>query len=364
MASPSNPPHQHSRCIPSNNFRMHMIIYSPWWGKLWFFMFGNTIEKRYWQKQKAARESWLVFPQNPAVQINAYMNHGMQRTFSTNFPFPYCRTASLWGRRSLCLKMHFCRPQHSTLTIWEVWFHMTNKSCPHFPNFTVLQNKNVFSWELLPLCKELASWWLAVVFRIRSCFLCSHTLWLHLTDVCCFNCPFIHGSTLKKDTDWLGVHSLLTLFPTLGGRGRPVQQQAIRTIKPWVLGTSLLSRTLFTELRTSTKGNETQWHCQTPIPLEDLSNQCVCRAPAQCMYSTAMTENSEGFETFIMGLLPWLSRCLHSYSRKKRIRVDQENPQRTGCPPLGFKGEKLNECSNEPEPACLCFCPTRYPTAV
>lgn len=146
--------------------------------------------------------SWLVFPQNSAVQINAYTNHGMQRTFRATFPFPYCRTASLWGRRSLHLQMHFCGPQHSTLTIWEVWFHKTNKSCPHFPNFAVLQNKNLFSWELSPLCKELASWWLAVAFRIRSCFLCSHTLWLHLTDACCLNCPFIHGSSLKEG-HWL-----------------------------------------------------------------------------------------------------------------------------------------------------------------
>lgn len=112
--------------------------------------------------------------------------------------FSDCRTASLWGRRSSHLQMHFCGPQHSTLTIWEVWFHKTNKSCPHFPNFAVLQNKNVFSWKLLPLCKELASWWLAVAFRIRSCFLCSHTLWLHLTDARCLNCPFIHGSSLKE----------------------------------------------------------------------------------------------------------------------------------------------------------------------
>ena len=97
------------------------------------------------------------------------------------------------------------------------------------------------------------------------------------------------------------------------------QQQAIRTSKPWILETSLLSWTLFREVRTSTKGNETLWRYQSPIPLEDLSNQCVHRAPAQCMYSTAMTENSEGSETFITRLLPWLSWCLHSYSKKRGL---------------------------------------------
>lgn len=320
MASPT-PPHQYSWCISSNNFRVHTIIYSPWWGRLWFSMFGNTIEKQYWHEQKRARGSRLVFPQNPAVQINAYTNHRMQRTFRANFPFPYCRTASLWGRRSLHLQMHFCGPQLSTLTIWEVWFHMTNKACPHFPNFAVLQNKNVFSWELLPLCKELASCWLAVVFRIRRCFLCNHTLWLHLTDVCCLNCPFIHGSTLKEGHRL--THSVSAGFRLSSllweAEADRQQQQAIRTSKPWILETSLLSWTLFTKLRRSTKGNETQWHYQSPIPLEDLSNQCVHRAPAQCMYSTAMTENSEGSETFITGLLPWLSRCLHSYSRKRGL---------------------------------------------
>lgn len=274
------------------------------------------------------------------------MNHGMWRTFSVN-SFFFWNTeqhhSEAEGHRTF--KCTFAEP--STVNVGHVWFHMTNKSCPHFPNnSTVLPNRMSFDESYCPFAENWLPVGLLGFFRTRSCFLCSHPLWLHLTDVLLKLFHSSMGTHWRKDTDWPSVLSLSTLSPALGGRGQLLATQATGTIKPWVLGTSLLSQTLFTELRTGAKGNEThQWNYQSPKSLEDFSHQsvCVCKAPVQCVYSTSVTENSAGSETFIMGLLHWLSRCLHSFILvgKEDYSISREfSEDRVPC--LRLQGEKKN----------------------
>lgn len=79
--------------------------------------------------------------------------------------FLACRTTSFWSRRSLHLQTLFRGTQHSTVNIRAVWFHMTNKSCPHFPNnFTVLQTKVSFDESYCPFEKN----WLPVGYGFQN----------------------------------------------------------------------------------------------------------------------------------------------------------------------------------------------------
>lgn len=113
---------------------------------------------------------------------------------------------------------------------------MTNNSVHVLKTTSQFRETNVLFGEPVLLCEEQASYWLAVVFRIRSGFLLSLVLRACLTSVRCSKCALPHQH-IWKEGQWLTQcpWSFYFLILTIRGMGRAVAGHTVRTFKPLLL---------------------------------------------------------------------------------------------------------------------------------
>lgn len=166
---------------------------------------GKAVVFRVWKHNWESIPTWtegdqglvICFPQNPVVQIkiNAYMDHGVWRMWKTfrmsSFFFWPAEQLHSEAEGHYTYKHSFVGLSTAQWTSGQ--FGSTWPINPVHIFLTTLQfykRKCLLMRAIAPLRRT--GFLLAVAFRIRNCFQCSHTLWLHLTDVSYSNCPFIH----------------------------------------------------------------------------------------------------------------------------------------------------------------------------